>query len=192
MGRWKGRLTTLSDAQPNLPGIFLDKNHGLLIRKLLRQVGIQVFVHHDFGWNHDLSDVEIIRQCAQRNLVILSGDKSMERVPEERQEIINGKCKLFMFDNTGKTRTEDWIASVLIGRQRMMEIIWKTKGPLFVTVKPCRTFGHIGKPRFVEKAGGGWKSQEEEPRSVPFHLEHPNQPKRKLQQAILNFPPQGK
>jgi hypothetical protein len=161
-----------------------------MIREMLRQVGIRVVVHRDMGWRHDIPDVEIIQQCAQKNLVILSGDKSMERVPEERQEIINGKCKVFMFDDTGKTRTEDWIASVLIGRKRMMEIIWKTKGPLFVTIKPSRTIGHIGKPRFVEKAGGGWKTEQEESRPVPFQLEHPNHSKHKYkpQQANLDFP----
>ena len=159
-----------------------------MIREMLRRVGIRVFVHRDLGWSHDLSDVEIIRECARRNLVILSGDKAMERVPEERQEIINGKCKVFMFDDTGKTRTEDWIASVLIGRQRIMEIIWKTKGPLFVTIRPSRTISHVGQPRFVEKAGGGWKSEEEETRPVPIQLENPNQPKRKPQQADLDFP----
>jgi hypothetical protein len=71
--------------------------------------------HKDMGWHPDMPDVSIIRECAARNFIILSGDKSMERVPEERQAIIDGKCKVFMFDDSNKTRTEDWIASVLIG-----------------------------------------------------------------------------
>jgi hypothetical protein len=178
----------LSDAQPNPPAIFLDKNHGNLIREMLRRVGVRVYAHRDLAWPEDKSDIEIIRECAQKNFVILSGDKSMERVPEERQEIINCRCKVFMFDDTGKTRTEDWVASMLVGRQRMMEIIWKTEGPLFVTIRPCRTIGHIGQPRFVEKAGGRWKTETEEPRPVPIQIEHPNQPKRKPQQTTLDFP----
>ena len=60
---------------------------------------------------------------------------SMERVPEERQAIIDGKCKLFIFGDSDKTRTEDWIASVLIGRQRILDVVSKTRGPLFATIK---------------------------------------------------------
>lgn len=178
----------MSDAQPNSPVFFLDRNHGLLIRDTLKRVGIQVVAHRDLAWKDDKTDVEIIRECAAKNYVILSGDKAMERVPEERQEIIKGKCKVFMFDDTGKTRTDDWIASVLVARQRIIEIIGKANGPLFVTIKPCRSIGHIGKPRFVEKAGGGWKADHLTIEVASLPLENPNQPKRSPQQTTLRFP----
>jgi len=178
----------LSDVQPNSPVFFLDKNHGLMIREMLRSVGIRVFAHKDFGWRHDLSDIEIIHQCAEKGYAIISGDKAMARVPHERQAIIDGKCKVFMFDDTGKTRTEDWIASILVGRQRLVEIVQKTNGPLFVTIKACRAKGHIGRPDFVEKAGGGWRSAEEVADIKPMALEHPNQPKARPQQGKFEFP----
>lgn len=136
-----------------------------------------------------MKDVSIINECAARNYVILSGDKAMERVPEERQAIINGKCKVFMFENSDKTRVEDWVASVLIGRKRIMEIVGKTNGPLFVTIKPSRTVGHIGKPNFVEKAGGGWLAEGENPQVPELVIEHPAGTARpiKSQQANFNF-----
>jgi hypothetical protein len=178
----------LKSALPNPPVIFLDRNHGLLIREILLRVKLSVVSHKDLGWHPDMPDVNIIRECAARNYVILSGDKSMERVPEERQAIIDGKCKVFMFGDTDKTRTEDWVASVLIGRQRILDIIRKTEGPLFVTIKPCRTIGHVGNVRFVEKAGGRWLA-EGETAPPPLELEHttgPMRPHRK-QQGEFDF-----
>jgi hypothetical protein len=180
----------LNDAQPNSPVFFLDKNHGLLIRDMLKRVNLRVVAHKDLGWHPDMADVTIIKECAARNFIIVSGDKAMARVPEERQAIIEGKCKVFMFEDSDRTRTEDWIASFLVGRQRIMEIISKTTGPLFVTIKPCRTRGHIGSPQFVDKAGGGWLV---EGKSIPepvLVLENPvgKQRPHKPQQSVLEFP----
>jgi PIN domain-containing protein len=132
-----------------------------------------------------MKDVQIIGECASRNWVIVSGDKSIERVPEERQAVINGKCKVFMFDDSHKTRTEDWIAAFLVGRERILEIVAKTKGPMFVTIKPSRARGHISAPRFVGKAGGGWLA-ENEPAPVatvsaaPRNVEHTPTQQREL------------
>jgi hypothetical protein len=162
----------LRDAQPNSLVFFLDKNHGLLIRDMLRRVEVNAVAHKDMGWRHDMKDVEIIDQCAARNFIILSGDKSMERVPEERQAIINGGCKVFMFADSDRTRTEDWVSSVLIGRERMFEIVTKTRGPLFVTIKPCRVRGHIGAVDFISKAGGGWLAEGEAATVTVPAIEH--------------------
>lgn len=181
----------MRDAQPNSPVFFLDRNHGKLIRDLLRRVNLQVFMHKELGWAHDKEDVAIIAECAKRNYVIVSGDKSMERVPEERQAIINGKCKVFMFDDSHKTRTEDWAAAFLVGRQRILNIIDKTKGPLFVTIKPCRNTGHIGLPRFIKGAGGGWLPEgKAAPGATAPGLEHPGGKSHssRPQQPSLNFP----
>lgn len=158
---------------------------------MLRRVDIHAVAHKDMGWAHDMKDVQIINECAVRNFTILSGDKSMERVPEERQAIINGKCKVFMFSDSDKTRMEDWVSSLLIGRERILEIIAKTKGPLFVTIKPCRVKGHIGTVNFVEKAGGGWLA-EGEPAQITIppieHLPGKLRPPKEQQQGF-QFPP---
>jgi hypothetical protein len=156
---------------------------------MLQRVSLDVLVHKDLGWHADTKDVVIIKECAARNFVILSGDRAMERVPEERQAIIEGKCKVFMFEDSHKTRTEDWIASILVGRRRILEIIAKTRGPLFVTIKPCRTSGHIGSVRFVEKAGGGWLAEgESTPVPLPA-IEHAagNLRSPKQQQGVFDF-----
>ncbi len=92
--------------------------------------------------------------------VILSGDKAIESVPEERQAVINARAKVFMFDDTHKTRTEDWAASFLVARKRILEIVNRADGPFFVTIKPCSVRGHVSSPRFVTEAGGGWRGPE--------------------------------
>jgi hypothetical protein len=128
---------------------------------MLIRVGISVFNHRTMSWPDDKKDTEWIAECANYDWVILSGDKSIEKVPEERQAVIDGKCKVFMFEDSDKTITEDWAASLVIARKRIAEIITKTDGPFFLTIKPCRVSGHIGEPRFVTEAGGGWKAPEE-------------------------------
>lgn len=144
--------------------------------------------HGDLGWAGAKKDVEIIKECAAKNYTILSGDKSMSRVPEERQAIIDGKCKVFMFEDSHKTRTEDWVASVLVGRERILDIIRKTNGPLFVTIKPSRSIGHIGYPDFIEKAGGGWRIDEKATLAPVIEVEHPKQREHKPQQNRFEFP----
>jgi hypothetical protein len=175
---------------PNSPVFFLDKNHGLLIREILRGVGLVVVAHKEMQWHPEMKDVQIINECASRNFVIISGDKAMSRVPEERQAIVSGRCKVFMFNDSDKTRTEDWIAALLVGRERILEIVTKTKGPLFVTIKPCRTTGHIGRVDFVEKAGGGWLLEDEKPEPVAVPpIEHlpGNLRPHKEQQQVINW-----
>ena len=148
----------MNAAQPKSSVVFfLDKTHGLLIRKLLKGVGVDVMVHGSLGWPDDKPDIEWIAECGKNQWAILSGDKSIELVPEERQAVIDAKVKVFMFDDTDLTRTEDWAASFLVGRERILEIASRATGPLFVTLKPCRVRGHVSQPRFVTTAGGGWK-----------------------------------
>ena len=115
------------------------------------------------GWPDNKPDAEWIAECGSFRWVVISGDKAIERVPEERQAVINGRCKVFMFEDSHTTRTEDWAASFIVARERIAEIVNKGNGPLFVTVRPCKVRGHIGMPRFIEKAGGGWRSPEQTP-----------------------------
>lgn len=120
-----------------------------------------------------------------------SGDKSIERVPEERQAVINARCKVFMFDNSHMTRTEDWAASLIVGRHRLIEIAERTDGPLFVTIKKCKVQGHVSQPRFVELGGGGWRPKEPEMPKAKAEVQHQSKKlKRRQQQTKIEFPEQ--
>jgi hypothetical protein len=161
-------LNTLNTGQPK-PTFFLDKNHGLLIRDFLGGLRIPVMVHRSFGWPPEMPDVDWIAACGRNDWVILSGDKKIELIPEERQAVIDAKCKVFMFDDSHKTTTHDWIASLVVARSRIFQLVTECNGPFFVTLRPCRSSGHVSEPRFVAKAGGGWRIIETVPTAKPQH-----------------------
>ncbi|MGB8986770.1 MAG: hypothetical protein WCC37_09225 [Candidatus Sulfotelmatobacter sp.] len=122
--------------------------------------------------------------------MIISGDKQIARVPEERKAVVDGKCKVFMFDDGHETRTEDWAAAVLVARHRLIEIVEKADGPFFVTIKPCKVHGHFSQPDFEPLSGAGWK-----PPEAKLKLEQPVEEKAKKakrsEQAKLVFTPES-
>jgi hypothetical protein len=107
-------------------------------------------------------------------------------VPEERQAVINSKCKVFMFSDSHETRTEDWIASFIVARARILRLVAECNGPLFVTLKPCGSIGHVSLPRFIPEAGGGWKTINAT--SVSEARPPVLRPKRRGRQTAFEFP----
>jgi hypothetical protein len=170
--------------KPPEPIFFLDRTHGKHTRKLLERVCIKVVHHNDF-YPQDTKDTVWIERCRKENWIILTGDKEIERVPENRQAVIDAKCKVFFFNDTNSLG-EEWAAAVIVGRKRIFEIIEKNNGPLFVTLlKEAR--GHISTPRFV--AGGGPKPIQTEAvvvATAPKPVEEsPPKPERQPQQRPL-------
>jgi hypothetical protein len=172
---------------------YFDTTHGKLIPRLLKGVGMDVRHYAHFGLSADADDEEWISHCAEHEWVIISGDKTIARDPHERQAVINGKCKVFMLDDSDVTPTEDWAAALVTARQKIVEIVLRTNGPYFVLIKPCRASGHVRAPQFVEAAGGGWKLVEEWPQKIARPTDPPERPIRKRQQRqrSLQFPEQA-
>ena len=143
---------------------FLDRNHGNLIRERLEEHGFQVKACNRM-FPDTTPDVEWIAECAKEDWIILSGDKSIEEVPSERQAVINGKCKVFMFDDTN-SKSEEWVAAILVGRQRIADLVENSDGPFFLTI---RKFGHshFSSPRFITGTGAGWKPEKKQPMTLP-------------------------
>lgn len=128
-------------------------------------------------------DTVWIAHCAKENWVILSGDKSIEEVPEERQAVIDGKCKVFFFKDTNSL-TEEWAAAVIVGRRRILEIVERNNGPFFVTIdKFARS--HVSPVRYVGE--GGPKAIQEQPQEVGVIAEPEprKQPKPKQQDELF-------
>jgi PIN like domain len=146
----------LSDEQPKSVVLFLDRTHGNLIYEKLPSFGFEVKACKRIFPN-TMPDVEWIAECAKENWVILSGDKRIAEVPAERQAVIDGKCKVFMFEDTN-SKSEEWLATVLVGRQRIMHLVQNADGPFFVTI---RKFGHshFSLPHFIPSTGAGWKPE---------------------------------
>ena len=128
-----------------------------MIRERLPEFGFEVKACNRI-FPPTMPDVDWITECAKQNWVILSGDKAIEEeVPAERQAVIDGKCKVFMFDNTN-SKSEEWLAAILVGRQRIVHLVQNAEGPFFVTI---RKFGysHFSLPRFIAGTGAGWKPE---------------------------------
>jgi len=136
-------------------------------------------------------DKDWIAECGRNEWAIISGDKKIAVVPEERQAVIDAKAKVFMFDDTHETHTEDWAAALLVARHRLIDIVERADGPFFVVVKRCQVHGHISHPEFIPDTGSGWKVRTERASasSQSPALTPPETPKRKAQQTIITFPP---
>jgi hypothetical protein len=136
--------------KPPEPIFFLDRTHGKKTHKLLECVDIKVVHHNDF-YLQETPDTEWIRRCGREGWIILTGDKEIERVPENRQAVIDAKCKVFFFNDTN-SRGEEWAAAVIVGRKRLYEMIEKNNGPFFVTIqKDSRS--HLSQIRFAGEGG---------------------------------------
>jgi len=150
----------VKDEQPKSVVIFLDRTHGNLIHERLTDFGFEVKACSRI-FPQDMPDVEWIAECSKQNWVILSGDKSIEEVPAERQAVIDGKCKVFMFDDTN-SKSDEWLAAILVGRLRLLHLAENADGPFFVTI---RKFGysHFSLPRFIAGTGAGWRPESKTP-----------------------------
>jgi hypothetical protein len=179
----------LSEEQPK-PTFFFDGTHGKLIPTVLQAVGLSIRRHRNQGWLDDMLDVDWIAECGKNGWAIISGDKQIARVPEERQAVIDAKCKVFMFDDGHETTTEDWAASLIVARERLIEIVERTNGPLFVTVKRCKVHGHISLPDFIPDTGACWKVKVESKQAISTELTpQEEETKPSSQQQVLKFPP---
>jgi hypothetical protein len=177
----------VNDEQPSHVTFYFDTTHGKLISELLRKVEVDVKNYRNLCLPADADDKDWIERCGSHGWVIISGDKNISRVPEERQAVIEGRCKVFMFDDSDVTRTEDWAASLLVARQHIMEMALRTNGPCFVLIKPCRVHGHVRSPEFI--GIGGWKPQEEWPKAIRPTIEHAKPVKvRRESQSTIDFP----
>lgn len=90
-------------------------------------------------------DPDWIEKCGENNWIVITGDKRIETVPENRQAVINAKVKVFLL-NDSNTKPEVWAAAILLGQYKMQDIIDGTTGPFFATVgKRCDS--HVQRPR---------------------------------------------
>jgi len=115
---------------------------------MLRRAGLtihpisEVYPHNAHKF---IPDPEWIKLCGQNNWVIVSGDKRLETVPENRQAIIEARVKVFLLTDSNSF-PEVWAAAVIIGRYKMQEIIDANPGPFFVNVTK-RSDKHIDRLR---------------------------------------------
>lgn len=92
-----------------------------------------------------INDPEWIKLCGENNWVVISGDKRLETVPENRQAVIDAKAKVFLLTDSNSF-PEIWAAAVIVGRYKIQEIIDANPGPFFVNITK-RADTHVARLR---------------------------------------------
>jgi hypothetical protein len=117
---------------------------------LLRRVGFVVESLHDH-FDQEEEDPIWITECGRRDWVIFTGDKRIEKNVLNRQAVIEGKCKVFIFTDTN-SYAEEWAAAVILGREKIQRLIRRNNGPLYVRIGMLAD-SHVNGPRFVGTGG---------------------------------------
>lgn len=114
---------------------------------MLRELGFAVNPIKEVypGRDQFIRDPEWIKLCGEKNWVIVSGDKRLETVPENRQAIIEAKARVFLLMDS-ESFPQEWAAAVIVGHDRMKEILDANPGPFFVNISK-RTGAHLARLR---------------------------------------------
>jgi hypothetical protein len=143
-------LITLKNEQPKLDNIlFLDRTHGKAMAAMLRRVGLKVktiYQVYPKNKHQKVKDPQWIARCGKEGWVAISGDKRIEKNVENKQAVIEAKCKLFLLTDTN-SRPEEWASAVILGREKMSSVIRKNQGPFFATISK-RSDTHVTNARF--------------------------------------------
>ncbi|MGD0631861.1 MAG: hypothetical protein ABR987_21220 [Terracidiphilus sp.] len=126
----------------------MDRTSSKRLIGILRMAGLRLQTIYELYPNeaHRLTrDPDWIKQCGENNWIVITGDKRIETVPENRQAVIEAKARVFLL-NDSNTKPEVWAAAILLGQYKMQDILDATTGPFFVTIgKRCDT--HVARPR---------------------------------------------
>jgi hypothetical protein len=140
----------LKNEQPKLDStLFLDRTHGKAMAAMLRRVGLKVrtiYQVYPKDRHQKVKDPQWIARCGKEGWVAISGDKRIEKNVENKQAVIDAKCKLFLLTDTN-SRPEEWASAVILGRERMSAVIRKNQGPFFATISK-RSDSHVSNARF--------------------------------------------
>jgi hypothetical protein len=115
---------------------------------ILRRAGFNIHPIYEVypGTLHEtIPDPEWIALCAANNWVIVTGDKKIETVPENRQAVIDSRARIFLLSESNSP-PEVWAAAVIIGRYKMDDILEANAGPFFVNITK-RSDGHVQRLR---------------------------------------------
>src|ERR1022692_3581342 len=116
---------------------------------LLRRVGLKVrtiYQVYPKKRHENVKDPQWIAKCGKEGWVAISGDKRIEKNVENKQAVIDAKCKLFLLTDTN-SRPEEWASAVILGREKISSVVRKNPGPFFATISK-RSDSHVSNARF--------------------------------------------
>jgi hypothetical protein len=65
---------------------------------------------------------------------------------ENKQAVIDAKCKLFLLTDTNSL-PEEWASAIILGREKISSVVRKNEGPFFATISK-RSDTHVTNARF--------------------------------------------
>jgi len=140
----------VKNSQPKLDlEIFLDRTHGKAMAAMLRRVGITVktiYQVYPKKKHQSIKDPQWIAKCGEKGWIAISGDKRIEKNVENKQAVIDAKCKLFLLTDTNSL-PEEWAAAIILGRDKISNVARKNDGPFLATISK-RSDSHVTNARF--------------------------------------------
>jgi len=93
-----------------------------------------------------IKDPQWIAKCGAEGWIAISGDKRIERNVENKQAVIDAKCKLVLLTDTNSL-PEEWASAIILGREKISSVVRKNEGPFFATISK-RSDSHVTNARF--------------------------------------------
>ena len=116
---------------------------------MLRRVGLKVKIIYQVypkNKHQKIKDPQWIAKCGAKGWIAISGDKRIERNVENKQAVIDAKCKLFLLTDTNSL-PEEWASAIILGREKISNVARKNEGPFFATISK-RSDSHVTDARF--------------------------------------------
>jgi hypothetical protein len=101
---------------------------------LLRKAGLRIVCHSDEFTDDMTADPVWIEYCANRDWVIITGDKRIETDPINRQAVIDFKAKVFLLDEN-ESKAVEWGSAIIVGRRKLVALANEHDGPFFASVR---------------------------------------------------------
>ncbi len=160
--------------------VFLDRTHGKRLGAILRGAGFNVHPIYEVYPNEthkSIADPVWLKLCAEQGWIVVTGDKRLETVPENRQAVIETKARVFLLQDSNSP-PEVWAAAVIVGSGKMEDILDANTGPFFVNIAK-RADGHVGKLRYPP----GYSEAKSQPVETTngFTLTAPDMPEARLE-----------
>jgi hypothetical protein len=95
-------------------------------------MGFEIELHNSYFVPDELDD-KWIPEVAGRKWVILTGDKRIATEPINKAAVIASCAQVIMVTDTNSL-PEQWAASIIVGRMRLLQLLDKHPGPVFIRV----------------------------------------------------------
>ena len=127
---------------------------------LLERMGFEVELHKNY-FVDDADDDQWIPEVAARQWVILSGDKRLSVEPVNKDAVKASKAQVLLVTDTNSL-SEQWAASIIVGRRRIQELLEKHPGPVFIKIgKDAREHVNVAKSHLFAGAEGAKTASQE-------------------------------